>query len=260
MSGVVRRDGAQPPRRAPVARAGRIAAAILLVLLVVLAIGIWRRDRPRAAAGPTVTVKVPRPPRAGNALSASAAAPSAARGTASASGGMAPTGATGEGVPARGASREPGSTGRDTAGGEPIDRTTGERAAAGGGLADLKAAAATPSRAIVAAPFRPVVLAEGELRLFLGGVVSVPVVIPEIDARIVVASTGDGGPAEIMIAAGPGGKAAVSVLSGTVAVAAGGCRVRLGPGSFTTVARGLPPAPPQPQPPSSRRGARSGGS
>ena len=91
------------------------------------------------------------------------------------------------------------------------------------------------------------------MRLILAGIVSVPVVVPETKSRIVVNLGSEGSPAEVTIAAAAGGTVTVAVVSGTVAIDSGGCRVRVGAGSFTAVARGVPPARPRAVPPSPPR-------
>ena len=222
MSGAVPGRGSGPRRGPWGTRAVRIAAAILLFLLVIiLAIGALRRDPAGPPGSPSVTVKAPPPPANPAALSRPAAAGASSTGRESGAG----TAGSAEGVPAGG--RESG--GREVSVAGPPGRESG-----------------TPqmSRTIRGAGFPPVVL-EGQLRLFIAGIGSLPVVIPGTETRIVVEAAADGGPAEVVIAAAPGGTAAVSVLSGTVAVAAGGRRVRVGPGTFTTVARGAPPALPE---------------
>lgn len=213
MSGAVPGRGSGPRRGPWGTRAVRIAAAILLFLLVImLAIGALRRDPGGPPGSPSVTVKAPPPPANPAALSRPAAA-----------GASSPGRESGAGPPGR-ESRTP-----------------------------------QMSRTIRGAGFPPVVL-EGQLRLFIAGTGSLPVVIPGTETRIVVEAAADGGPAEVVIAAAPSGTAAVSVLSGTVAVAAGGRRVRVGPGTFTTVARGAPPARPEALPLPPDHSASSGGS
>ncbi len=95
----------------------------------------------------------------------------------------------------------------------------------------------------------PVVLDDRELRLFISGTVSLPILAGAARTPFVVASSDAGRAAEVLVAAVPDGSAAVSVLSGTVDVAARGRRVRVGAGTFTTLASGAPPALAEPLPP-----------
>ena len=101
------------------------------------------------------------------------------------------------------------------------------------------------------APTSPVVLDDGDLRIFIDGTgtVSLPVVLHGTGSRILVESAGNGHPAELQIATVPDTTAAVSVYSGGADIAAGGRRVRVGAGTFTTVPSRAPPAPPEPLPP-----------
>jgi len=102
------------------------------------------------------------------------------------------------------------------------------------------------------APPPPLVLDDGELRIFIDGTgpVSLPVVVRETGARLIVESASGGRPAEVLVAADRDRTAAVSVLSGAAVIAAGGRRVRVGAGTFTAVPSGSPPALPEPLPPS----------
>ncbi len=239
-----------PPRRDVRSRAVRVAAAILLVLLVVLAIEVLRRDSARP--GPSVTVKAPPAPAARESSPAAAgAAEASACGTNDEAGAGGP-GERGDGIPRAGVGEPDGRSAEGRPGGGPPDGgATGTRG--DGARPAERPTALAPAAASRAAPFRPIVLDGGEMWLFLAGIVSVPVVIPDANSRIVVDLASEGSPAEVTIAAASGGAATVSVLSGTVAIASGGRRVRVGAGTFTTVTRGVPPARPRALPPSPPR-------
>ncbi len=258
-----------PPRRAVRSRAVRLAGAILLVLLVVLAIGVLRRDSARP--GPSVTVKAPPAPAAGNGPPTPASPPAAAQasspaaadaveaaspGTDDGAGADGP-GERGEGIPRAGVGEPDGRSAEGGPGGGPPDGgATGARR--DGTQPAIRPTAPAPAAAGRVAPFRPIVLDGGEMRLFLAGIVSVPVVIPDAKSRSVVDLASEGSPAEVTIAAAAGGAATVSVVSGTVAIASGGRRVRVGAGTFTTVTRGVPPARPRALPPSPPRRVSGG--
>lgn len=101
------------------------------------------------------------------------------------------------------------------------------------------------------APASPIIVGDGVVRIFIDGTgtVSIPLVVRERGTRLAVESAGDRRPAEVLVAAGQDGSAAVSVLSGAADIAAAGRTVRAAAGTFTTVAGGSPPAAPSPLPP-----------
>lgn len=197
--------------RAPAGtRPARIVAAIVFLLLVLaLAAGLLRRFGGPSRGSRVFVAKAPPPPAARAAAGAAAAGATAV--------------AT---APAR----------------EPDGGIAESRGIAGGPEADRQPPPPDPG-----ASRPPVVLDDGELRIFLSGSASLPVVIGA--SRIPFAVESRGGAAEVLVASVPDGTAAVSVLSGAVDVVAGGRRVPVGAGTFTTVAGGAPPAPAEAPPP-----------
>ncbi len=223
MSGAPARRESGTRREPAGSRTVRIVGAIVLLLLVaVLAALFLRRSGARPEAGRAFVAKVSPPP--------------------------APPGATAS--DASGAEAGASAPAKETDAGTAESQGT----APAGGPGEAGRRAPAPGRA-VAPP--PVVLDGGELRMFLSGAVSLPVVVGEARTSLAVESTGAGRAAEVLVAAVPDGTAAVSVLSGTVDVVAGGRRLRVGAGTFTAVANGAAPAPAEAVPPPPDPGAPS---
>jgi len=194
-----------------------VGAILLLVLIFVLATGLLRRFHAAPDGGQAIVKKAPPPPGSRNARNPTVPDPAA----------LAASPSCREDAAGRAESRR----NIEVRGGE-------ER---GGRVPGPVRGAASV----------PLVVDDGEMRIFIDGTgnVFLPVVLRGTGTRILVESTGDGCPAEVLVAAVPDGTATVSALSGAVAVAAEGRRVPIAAGTFTAVGRGAPPSPPERLPP-----------
>lgn len=249
-------------------RAAKIAL-LALVLLLLLAVGagvLWRFRPPGRGVGTGVVVsRAPGPPQA--AAKGPAAPPPARRAEGGKGAGKRKTADAGVLAETRGdvavrsgraGGWEPGNAGRPLAPGDALktSRDSGAkiRMAGGPGMdvgekALLVLASGSGGAPGAAAP--SLVLRDGEVRIFLGGTGggTFLVAVPGTDTLVSAEAAGPGSVAEIVIAVVPDGSTAVSVLSGTATVSARGRSEKLGAGTFSTVARGAPPAAREPLPP-----------